>query len=88
MEFPPLLIVELVPVSVPVVIGPLALLRTTLLVLFRVVAVEAAENVDVVTIAAAEVDIFVLVVDTLTEVLTDTGNGVVPGEERVEEALV
>ncbi len=74
--------------SVPVVIGPLALLRTTLLVLFRVVAVEAAENVDVVTIAAAEVDIFVLVVDTLTEVLTDTGNGVVPGEERVEEALV
>jgi len=83
-EVPPILIVELV----PVVMAPLELLSTTLLVLFRVAAVEVAGNDEVATIAAAEVDIFVLVVDASAEVLTDTGKEVGPGEERVEEALV
>jgi hypothetical protein len=37
---------------------------------------------------ATEVDIFVLVVDTLTEVLTGTGREVVPGGGGVERLLV
>jgi hypothetical protein len=42
----------------------------------------------VVTTATAEVDIFVLVVDTLTEVLAATGREVVPGGGGVEKAPV
>jgi hypothetical protein len=38
--------------------------------------------------ATAEVDIFVLVVDTLTEVLTTTGREVVPGGGGVEKMVV
>ena len=41
-----------------------------------------------VTTATAEVDFFVLVVDTLMEVLAATGREVVPGGGGVEKVLV